>query len=65
MVVAMCMYVLLPPFYLDAKGMSETMFLPLVPVDGTEYFLGGEGMMFLCFYVFTNCDCGHSLIHAR
>jgi hypothetical protein len=29
-------------------------------VDGVEYFLGGKGL-FLCFYVFTNCACGHGL----
>jgi hypothetical protein len=58
MVVAICMYELLSPFYLGAKGMTKTMFLPLVPVDRVEYFLGGKGM-FLCFYDFTNCAWGH------
>ncbi len=42
------MYVFLPHIYLGAKGMSKTMFLPLVPMDGVEYFLGGKGM-FMCF----------------
>jgi hypothetical protein len=50
--VAKCIHVLLPTFYLGA-------FLPLVPVDNVKYFLGGKGM-FLCFYVFTNCACGHT-----
>ncbi len=40
------------------------MFLPFVPVDGVEYFLGRKGM-FLCFHVFTNCAWGHGLEHTR
>jgi hypothetical protein len=47
-VVAVCIYVLLSPFYLGAKGMSKTIFLPLVPVDGAKYFLAGK----VCFCVF-------------
>jgi hypothetical protein len=50
--VAKCIHVLLPTFYLGAKCMSKTMFLPLVPVDNVKYFFGGKGM-FLCFFMFS------------
>jgi hypothetical protein len=41
-------------FYVGVKGMSETMFLHFVPVDGVECFSGIFGqeryvVMFLCF----------------
>ncbi len=59
----MYVYVLLPHFYLEGKVLSETMFLPLVPVDGVEYFFGGKGM-FLCFMFsrIVPVDCGHGPI---